>query len=137
MPILVADDAIGGFFALDGGKLGDPGKVFYLEPDSLRRINLELSYSEFLNSMFQSDLDEFYKGLRWKGWRSEVKQLGGEQGLSFYPFLFTQGPALEKRSRKAVPILELYKLEQDFIEKFHPQKLPPKTRTPLKSDLTS
>ncbi len=33
---LIADDAIGGFFALNGGGLGsDAGKVYYLAPDTL------------------------------------------------------------------------------------------------------
>lgn len=47
---LVADDVVGGFFALDGGGLG-PGKneIFYLSPDSLQWEPTELSYSAFVN----------------------------------------------------------------------------------------
>src|SRR5690606_12025169 len=34
--LLVADDAAGGFFAINGGGLGkDAGKVYYLSPDNM------------------------------------------------------------------------------------------------------
>lgn len=46
---LVADDVLGGYFAINGGALGDdPGKVYYYSPDSLAWEQCGLSYSEFV-----------------------------------------------------------------------------------------
>lgn len=46
---LVADDAVGGFFAINGGRFGtDHGKVYYWSPDSVEWESLGLGYSEFL-----------------------------------------------------------------------------------------
>lgn len=51
--LLIADDAVGGFFALNGGQLGkDPGKVYYLSPDNLQWESLNISYSDFLDFCF-------------------------------------------------------------------------------------
>ncbi len=48
--LLVADDVVGGFFAINGGQLGnDPGKIYYLAPDNLEWESLDLTYTEFLN----------------------------------------------------------------------------------------
>ncbi len=70
---LVADDAIGGFFAINGGGLGnDPGKVYHLSPDNLEWEAMGLSYSEFLQFCFSGDLEKYYSGNRWKNWRKEV-----------------------------------------------------------------
>ena len=51
--LLVADDAIGGFFMLNGGALGkDLGKIYYFAPDSLEFEPLNITYTEFLNFCF-------------------------------------------------------------------------------------
>src|SRR5262245_17489748 len=44
--LLVADDVIGGFFALDGGAFGNPGKVFYFAPDTLEWEDTGNTYSD-------------------------------------------------------------------------------------------
>lgn len=47
--LLIADDAIGGFFILNGGGLGsDLGKVYYFSPDNLEYEPLDITYTEFL-----------------------------------------------------------------------------------------
>jgi len=44
---LVADDAVGGFFALNGGGLGPgPGKIYYLAPDDLVLAATLISFME-------------------------------------------------------------------------------------------
>jgi hypothetical protein len=46
---LIADDAIGGFFAITGGGLGkDLGKLYYFSPDNLKWEAMEIGYSDFL-----------------------------------------------------------------------------------------
>lgn len=66
--LLIADDALGGFFAINAGQLSetDLGKVFYLSPDNLKWEPLGLSYSEFIVFCFSGDLKDFYKDLQWK-----------------------------------------------------------------------
>lgn len=47
--LLVADDVVGGFFAINAGGLGsDPGKMYYLSPTSLEWESLELTYTQFV-----------------------------------------------------------------------------------------
>jgi Protein of unknown function DUF2625 len=107
---LVADDAIGGFFAVNGGGLGkDAGKVYYLSPDNLEWEAMDQTYSDFLEFCFSGNLDRYYKGYRWKGWRKEVTAISGDQAFNFYPPLFSkEGKDLTKSSRKAVPVEEQY-----------------------------
>jgi hypothetical protein len=114
--LLVADDAVGGFFAINAGGLGkDMGKLYYLSPRSADWEALDISYSQFMEFCFNGDLAGFYKDLRWKSWQTDVGQLDGHSGFSFYPTLWTkEGRNLEKISRKAVPIEELYGLLLSF-----------------------
>jgi len=89
--LLIADDAVGGFFILNGGALGsDMGKVYYLAPDSLEYEPLDLSYSDFLNFCFNGDLEQFYKNIIWRTWKTDVIGLHGDQVYNFYPYLWTK-----------------------------------------------
>lgn len=107
---LIADDAIGGFFILNGGALGnDLGKIYYFAPDSLEFEPLNLTYSDFLDFCFSGDLEKFYKGYRWKNWKDDVSKLSGDQVFNFYPYLWTkEGKDIEKLTKKAIPIEEQY-----------------------------
>lgn len=60
--------------------------------------------------MFTGDLDTFYEPYRWTGWRDDVSDVSGDEAFSIYPFLSTKGPSIEVRSRRSVPIEELYRL---------------------------
>src|SRR5690606_21275256 len=87
----VADDAIGGFFAINGGELGtDLHHVYYLSPDTLGCESLGMGYSAFLSWLMTGDLAAFYDDLRWQGWESEVSALSGDQVLYSFPPLFIQ-----------------------------------------------
>lgn len=114
--LLIADDAAGGFFLLNGGALGkDIGKVYYFAPDNLEFESMDLSYSEFLLFCFNNDLDKFYKGNRWTNWREEVKKLDGDKVYNFVPFLWTkEGKDINKNKRMAVPVEEQFSLNLDF-----------------------
>ncbi len=114
--LLVADDAVGGYFLLNGGGLGpDAGKIYYFSPDNLEYEPLDISYTEFLHFCFNNDLDDFYKGMRWENWREEVAVLDGNKVFSFYPFLWTEeGKDIHKNVRKAIPVEEQYNLNLDF-----------------------
>ena len=114
--LLIADDAIGGFYLLNGGGLGkDLGKVYYFSPDNLEYEPLDISYSEFLGFCFNNDLDKFYDGNRWDGWRKDVSKLKGDQVYNFYPFLWTtEGSDINKNTRNVIPIEEQYSLNLEL-----------------------
>ncbi|CAC9975021.1 hypothetical protein DBB36_12985 [Flavobacterium sp. WLB] len=114
--LLIADDAIGGFYFLNGGGLGtDVGKIYYFSPDNLEFEQLDITYSEFLGFCFSNNLDKFYEGNRWNGWRTEVSKLKGDEVFNFYPFLWTaEGSDINKNSRKIIPVQEQYSLNLDL-----------------------
>lgn len=109
--LLVADDAAGGFFAINYGAFGDDLKnVYYLAPNSLNWEPLGLGYSEFIRFCFDSDLSKFYKGLRWSTWDQFIANLDGSKSYSFRPYLWTEeGTDIEKCTRKLVSTEELFK----------------------------
>ncbi|PKV75064.1 uncharacterized protein DUF2625 [Pontibacter ramchanderi] len=111
--LLVADDVLGGFFAINAGAFGQEeiGKVFYFSPDNLEWESLGIGYSDFISFCFAGNIDKFYEGLRWENWREEVKKVDGKKGIHCFPFLWiAEGKDLNKVSRKAVPIQELWNL---------------------------
>jgi hypothetical protein len=114
--LLVADDAVGGFFAINGGFLGnDAGNIYYFSPDSLNWEGLEISYSEFLTFCFDGNLDDFYQNVRWSGWKEDVSILNPDFAYSFFPFLWTkEGKDINQVSRKAIPVGEIYNLNMDI-----------------------
>lgn len=111
--VLMADDAAGGFYAMNGGEFGneDLGKIFYFAPDYLKWETLGIDYSEFIYWAFTGGLTDFYKGLRWKNWEEEVTAMGADEAMSFYPFLWSEFVDLEKSSRKPLLIEEVYGIQ--------------------------
>ncbi|MBC6111918.1 DUF2625 domain-containing protein [Pedobacter fastidiosus] len=109
--LLVADDAVGGFFAINYGALGkDLKNVYYLAPNSLNWESLGAGYGEFILFCFDSDLSTFYKGLRWGSWNQFIANLDGNKSYSFRPYLWAkEGTDIEKCTRKLVTVEELFK----------------------------
>jgi len=115
--LLVADDVLGGFYALNGGAFGPEtvGQIFYFAPDSLEWELTDMTYSAFLQFCCSGDLASYYRDARWTGWEKEISQLSGTQGLACYPFLFTQeGKDIRRSKRTPVPIQELWDFGQDM-----------------------
>ena len=111
---LVADDPLGGFFALNGGALGeDVGNAYYHAPDTLEWEPLDMGYSAFLQWLFTPNLAEWSDAFRWPGWESEVRNLRGDKGILIYPPLIIAGPPIVERHRGEVPVAELYTLLVD------------------------
>ncbi len=90
---LVGDDAVGGFFALNGGRFGQTSNVFSFAPDDLEWQDLEVGYSDWLQWAFSGSVDSFYEGLRWASWRDDI---GG-------------GP-YDQRERRPVSVEEIWSL---------------------------
>ncbi len=107
---LIADDAAGGYFALNGGGLdGTPGNVFYLPPDTLEWEDCEKGYGDFLHWALVGDLQMYYENLRWQNWREEIRDLSGDNVYTFFPFLCTEeGGDINQVSRKPIAIAEHY-----------------------------
>jgi len=114
--MFVAHDVLGGFFALDGGALGEgKGAAYYLAPDTLEWQRLTDSYSALVAFLLAGDLEKFYGEFRWPGWEKEVAALSPDRGYSFYPPLFAKAEDGEARSRKDVPMVELLGLNLEFM----------------------
>jgi Protein of unknown function DUF2625 len=112
---LVAHDAVGGFFALNGGAFGGAqGDVFYFAPDTLAWEPLDRGYGDFVYWALAGDVQEFYAGLRWPGWQRELSAARADEGFSLYPPPFSrEGRALEVSHRKLVPMTELWAFHRD------------------------
>jgi hypothetical protein len=108
--VLIADDVVGGFYALDGGELGKEGNVFYFPPDNLEWEDTETGYKDFLHFCLNGKLDKFYENHRWPGWKLEVSKLPGDQGIQIVPYLWNEGPSIENRKHSQVPVKQLYNM---------------------------
>jgi hypothetical protein len=112
---LVADDAVGGFFAINGGALGDDIRtVYYFAPDSLRWESCKMGYTDFLTWAMSERLNQFYESIRWPMWKDELKSISADQVIGIYPFLFTTGVPIMERHRGIVPVSEQYSLQFDL-----------------------
>lgn len=128
--LLVADDVMGGFFAVNTGGINeyDIGKVFYYGPNNLKWETTDLGYNEFIVFCFSGDLEKFYKGFRWKGWQSDVRNLSGNEVISCYPLLWTDAGVGLASNRKVVPVQkqwDMYKVsvqKKEFAAKKSPKK---------------
>lgn len=113
--LLVADDAVGGFFAINGGALGnDMGAMYYWAPDTLRWEPLEIGYTDFLGWAVSERLAVFYEGLRWNGWKRDLATLQTDQCFSFFPFLWTREGSVEASKRTMVGIGEQFKMNVEL-----------------------
>ncbi|MCB9879023.1 MAG: DUF2625 family protein [Planctomycetes bacterium] len=109
--LLIGDDALGGFYAIDGGALGAViGNVCYFSPDQLVWERVASGYADWLSGLLSGDLDEFYSGQRWSDWRSEVAMMPADCAVAIYPPLWRKGPPVGLRSRAPVPLEELWRL---------------------------
>ena len=121
--MFVATDAIGGFFALDGGALGEgKGAAYYLAPDTLEWQRLVDSYSALLQFFLVGPLNKLYADYREAGWEAEVKALPPDKGWAFYPPLFAKPEEGKPRSREAVPLPELLKLNLEIADQLIGEK---------------
>jgi uncharacterized protein DUF2625 len=107
--LLVADDVLAGFFAINGGSLGpSAGLMYYFAPEAMEWQAMEFGYSDFLVWSLQGDVAGFYEHVRWPGWEEETKTVAGDRAIFIMPFLFTKGPPIEQRHHGNVPISEMF-----------------------------
>ena len=114
--LLVGDDAVGGFFAINGGGLGPQvGSVYYWAPDNLDWECLELGFTDFVAAFTTNRVAAFYESLRWPNWREDTLDLSRDRCFSYFPFLWTREGSLEKSRRAAVPVAEAFDLKVDIV----------------------
>ena len=113
--LLVADDVLGGFFAINGGALGpDQGKMYYFAPETLAWEALEIGFTAFVAWAFTRQLRQFYGRPPGAAADFDELPLSGELCLTFYPFLWTQEGSLKTSSRRAIPVAEQWTLNLDL-----------------------
>jgi hypothetical protein len=117
--LIVGYDAIGGFFAINGGEFeGERGQVFYFAPNTLECESLERGYSDFVYWTLTGDVDRFYAELRWSGWRDELAGTSPDLGFALYPPPFAKdGRPLANVSRRLVPMRELWVVQQQYVHR--------------------
>ncbi len=106
--LVVAYDAAGGFFALDTGKFGRSGLIYYFAPDTLEWESTDLQYSGFLAWLAEGDLDLFYQTFRWEGWQADMERLGEGQVFAYYPPLWTAEGGGETSRKSPVSVAEAW-----------------------------
>lgn len=114
--LVIGHDAIGGFFALDGGEFeGQVGDVHYFSPDTLEWESLELGYAAFVHWAVSADIAAFYGELRWPGWEAELRGVSSDLGFCLVPPPFLKGGRPVEHVRRAlVPMTELWALNRDY-----------------------
>ena len=118
--LLVADDVMGGYFALNGGSLGEQlGKIYYFSPNDLTWHSLNFTYTDFLGWSLNGNLEAFYQDLRWENWQQDIKQLDGNQVFAFNPELTEEKSLnINRRERRAVNIETHYNASFAAKDKF-------------------
>lgn len=104
--LLVGDDAIGGFFAVDEGAFGGPpGAVHYFAPDTMSWDPLDIDYAGLIDWACNGDLDGFYEDARWPGWEAEALGVGVDAAIEMDPPLSADADMdTGARRRRRVPV---------------------------------
>ncbi|MET7952237.1 DUF2625 family protein [Micromonospora sp. NPDC005324] len=111
--LVVALDVMGGRFAWSQAEPGVRPTVHYFGPEDLAWQDLELGYGDWLEAMLTGAMTQFYEGLRWPGWETEVANVALDQGLSAWPPPWTgEGKVLSAVSRKPIQLAELVSAHQ-------------------------
>jgi hypothetical protein len=116
--LLVADDVLGGLFAINAGGLGDDiNSMYYFAPDTLEWEEMELTYDRLLWFCFNGDLDDFYADFRWNGWQTAVKDISSDEAFYLYPPLYSNDfITIEKTDKTSIAMEELYEQNMEMAE---------------------
>ncbi|WP_055589018.1 DUF2625 family protein [Streptacidiphilus griseoplanus] len=122
--LVVGHDVLGGVFALNGhdpaaaGRPGAPGQMTYFAPDTLAWEALEMGHSAWVSWLLSGRLETFYDGLRWPGWQEEATALALSQGITVFPFLWSEEAHadLAATRRAAVPMRQILGIAADFAD---------------------
>jgi hypothetical protein len=81
-----------------------------------------MGHSAWVSWLLSGRLETFYDGLRWPGWRDETRSLTPSQGMTVFPFLWSEEAHadLGATSRRAVPMREVLGVAADFARQMGP-----------------
>lgn len=113
--LVIAHDVLGGVFALNGmapeqhGRPGDPGGVVYFSPVSLTWEDMEMGHTAWLNWLADGGAASHYREVLWPTWRTEVAELSPRDGITVYPFLWSQEAQedMAATTRKPAPLHQI------------------------------
>ena len=107
--IILGEDIIGGLFALKDGF------VYYFVPDALKWENLNIYYANYIDWLINSNegVNKFYELYRWDTWKDDVSNISLDDGISFYPPLFTKYN-INERSKKVIPMDEIIGINMEI-----------------------
>ena len=90
--LIVADDMLGGLFALNGGRFGPDrqGQVFHLPADDVVWMPLDFGYYNFVSWCLSGDLGTFYQSFNHLDAFEVQPRPTFNAVYSFYPFLWTK-----------------------------------------------
>ena len=90
--IIVADDVLGGLFALNGGRFGanGQGEVFHLAADDTVWVSLGVGHADFVAWCLTGELAQLYGPLTKLDEYETLPRPAFDATYSFYPFLWTQ-----------------------------------------------
>jgi hypothetical protein len=122
--LIVAHDVLGGVYALNGiapeehGRPGSPGGVVYFSPVTLTWQDMEMGHSQWLGWLLDGGAANHYHEVLWPTWRAEVAELGPRDGISVYPFLWSEEAQenMAATTRKPVPLNEILGIHASSAE---------------------
>lgn len=104
--MFVADDVLGGMYAVDVGALGGPrGNVCYFAPGAMRWRDTGHGYGDWLRRAI-TETDELMIE-RWDSWEADVRSLPGTHAYQLDPPPWDKGPPYAERDRRPVTMREL------------------------------
>lgn len=114
--IIVADDVLGGLFALNGGRFGadGQGEVFHLAADDTAWAPLGVGHTDFVAWCLTGDLAQLYGPLADLHEYKTSPRPAFDAVYSFYPFLWTQEAQNGRPSVRVVSAEESLKLRLDL-----------------------
>jgi len=107
---LVADDAVGGFYAIQGAA---GREVSYRPPDTLKWQPLGVGLSGLLQWACLGNLDTFYTRLRWPGWPEEIAALHADKMIVSHPPVWSKNDDQPLAIRKQIPVEEVWKTQSN------------------------
>lgn len=109
---LVADDVVGGFFAVNSGAYGDDPDMYYWAPDSLQWEPIGFEFDFFFRWSLSSAVSDFYQHVRWSNWAGDIATaLPTDHCFVFEPPLWTKQGTVSGGKRDTLPVADLYAMK--------------------------
>jgi hypothetical protein len=114
--LVIADDVLGGLFALNGGRFGPngQGQVFWLPADDLVWVPLNVGYADFVSWCLTGDLNRLYEPFSPLLADEAQPRPTFDTVYSFYPFLWTKEAKTQQPHIRRIDAGESLRLRLDL-----------------------